>query len=143
MKLYLVRAEAWDENDEKMEEFQPYASAQLEMPTSQGYWDARGLFAIHITNVIRDIVDCDNVIKIIGLVEKGKSTLEILSDKYEIRKARIEPTGVTFFIQCKKTDKEVYAGLISLDKYKAAIAHWKDFLLEKDCIERIVDIPDY
>ncbi|MFZ6643522.1 hypothetical protein ACO0LL_27620 [Undibacterium sp. TC4M20W] len=143
MKLHFVRAKTWDENDELMEELQPYASAQLENPTSSGYWDPRGLFAIHITNVIQSISDCDNAIRIINLIKKEESTSKILSDKYEIRKARIESTGVTFFIQCKKTDQEIYTGLISLDKYMAAILHWKDFISEKNCIERIVDIPDY
>ncbi len=143
MKLSFVRAEAWDENDERMEDLQPYANAQLENPPSDGYWDPRGLFAIHITNVIQSISDCDNTIKIINLIKKNESTSKFLSDKYEIRKARIESTGVTFFIQCGKTDQEIYTGLVSLDKYMAAILHWKDFISEKNCLERIVVIPDY
>ncbi|MFZ6642194.1 hypothetical protein ACO0LL_20900 [Undibacterium sp. TC4M20W] len=143
MKLYFQRAEAWDENDELMAELQPYASAILENPPHSGYWDPRGLFAVHITNVIQNIDDCKSALKVIDLVKGGGSALEILSDKYEIRKARIEPSGVTFFIRCGENDEETYKGWVSLGKYITSISYWRDFLSAHDCRERFVDIPDH
>ncbi len=142
MKLYFERAEAWNENDEPMTELQPYASVKLENPPSGGYWDPRGLFAVHITNVIKSIADCENALRLVDSVKREESALQILSDQYEIRKARIESSGVTFFIRCGEDDEEVYTGQISLDKYIKSIMYWKDFLFEPECLERVVDITD-
>lgn len=109
-----------------------------EVPWAWEVLDQRNFIGQHLMDILWGGQARDEVLQELDDVASGK--MERTGFSGNAWSSLVVRDGVTFYFDVH--DGEPNGGRVSLAGYRIAMEAWLDFLADKDCMERIVDLPD-